>query len=126
MAYQKTSGVMLGLHQLVWIDELPLMAYLMQQQLPLRQRRTLKYQGSGTCQRCHIAGNPWVVAAGIDSGFEKAGLVTLACCVDAYATEGPKARSESLYWHSEERFDNHRRGVDYARRAVDTANTPAS
>lgn len=126
MAYQKTSGVMLDLHRLVWTDELPLVAYLMLQQSPSRQRQMLRYQDSGTCQRCHTAGSPWVVVAGTGSGFEKVGSVTLVCCVHAYATEGPKARLENLCWHSEERSDNHHRDVGYARRAVDTANMPAS
>lgn len=47
-------------------------------------------------------------------------------CVGAYVTEDRKAMSEIQRWHSEEMFDSHHRDVDYARRAADTANTPAS
>lgn len=126
MAYQKTSGVMLGLRWSVWKDELPLVAYLMLQQLPLRRRQTLRYQGFGTCQHCHIVGSPWAVVVGTGSGFEKVEWATPACCVGAYAIEGRTARSETLCWHSEEKSDNHHRDGGYARRAVDTASMPAS
>lgn len=85
-----------------------------------------KYQDSGTSQRCHIAGIPWVVVVDIDSGFVRVELVTPVCCADAYATEGPKARSVIPCWHSEVKSDNHHQDGDYARRAVDTASTPAS
>lgn len=67
-----------------------------------------------------------MVAVDIGSGSERAEWAMPVCCVGAYEIVAPMARSTILHWHSGHLADNHRRDVDYARREVDTANTPAS
>lgn len=61
-----------------------------------------------------------------DVDFAMAIWATLECYADSCEIAAQTARLESLHWRFEGRSGNHLRGVDCARRAADTENTPAS
>lgn len=84
------------------------------------------YLDFGTCQHRHIGGIPEIVVLDSGSDSAMARSVRLVCYVVADAIVVQMVMSMSLGLHLEERSDNHLPSARCARRAVGTANTPAS